>query len=466
MSRMKLHLYHTNDLHSHLEQWPKIMGFLKQQQQIHDQNGECVIRFDIGDHADRVHPVTEGTDGQGNVQLMNEAGFLNATIGNNEGITFSKEQLDALYDDANFQVILGNLKNKNGDQPHWAKPYDIHTLPNGLKIGVIAATAPFKAYYELLDWDVLDPYDTIKQYAEEVRGEVDLLILLSHLGLEADKQLAEEVEELDIILGSHTHHVLPEGIHSTKGVTVGQAGKFGLYVGHMEIDWNEEERKIDHIKAEVFDVRNQAPDEESELLLDRLKDSARENLQEVVAVLDEPLELEWFKKSPFSTLLAETIREWCDTEIGMINAGLLLEPLEKGPVTKGDLHRVCPHPINPCKLLLKGEYLKEMIHQAMTKELVHLEIKGLGFRGKVIGQMIFDGVETEGQMMEDGEYHVRRILINGEALDQERIYTIGTVDMFTFGRLLPSVAYAEQKSYYLPEMLRDVIAWKLKTLER
>lgn len=466
MSNVKLHLYHTNDLHSHLDQWPKIMGFLKQQQQIHDQDGECVIRFDIGDHADRVHPLTEGTEGRGNVQLMNEAEFLNVTIGNNEGITFSKEQLDALYDDANFQVVLGNLKEKNGGRPQWSKPYDIHTLSNGIKIGVIAATAPFRAYYELLDWDVHDPYDSIKEFAEEIRDEVDILILLSHLGLEADKQLAEELDVLDIILGSHTHHVLPDGIRSSTGVTIGQAGKFGLYVGHMEIEWDEKERKICHVKAEVIDVRHQAPDEESEQHLMHLTEKANENLQEIVTVLDEPLELEWFKKSSFTELLADAIREWCDSEIGMINAGLLLESLKEGPVTKGDLHRVCPHPINPCKLLLKGEYLKEMIQQAMTKELVNLEIKGLGFRGKVIGQMIFDGVETEGRMMDDGEYHVRRILINGQPLEQERLYSVGTVDMFTFGRLLPSVAYAEQKFYYLPEMLRDVLAWKLKTLER
>ncbi|MCF6138554.1 bifunctional metallophosphatase/5'-nucleotidase [Pseudalkalibacillus berkeleyi] len=465
MSNVKLHLYHTNDLHSHLDQWPKIMGFLKQQQQKHDEAKECVVRFDIGDHADRVHPLTEGTEGRGNVELMNEAGFLNATIGNNEGITFSKEQLDTLYQDANFQVILGNLKDDEGNRPHWAKPYDIHELPNGMKIGVIAATAPFRAYYELLNWDVLDPYESIVEFANEIRDQVDILILLSHLGLEADKQLATESTGIDIILGSHTHHVLPDGIHSNE-VTIGQAGKFGFHVGHMEIDWNADHRKITHVKAEVMDVRNQQPDEESEMLLKQLTEKAHENLQEVVTVLNQPLELEWFSKSPFTTLLAEAIREWCDSEIGMINAGLLLEPLKEGPVTKGDLHKVCPHPINPCKLLLKGEYLKEMIHHALTNELANLRIKGLGFRGEVIGRMIFDGVETEGRLMDDGEYHVRRILINGEPIEQDRVYSVGTVDMFTFGRLLPSVAYSEEKKYYLPEMLRDVLAWKLKTLER
>ncbi|MGP4078609.1 bifunctional metallophosphatase/5'-nucleotidase [Pseudalkalibacillus sp. R45] len=465
MSIQKLHLYHVNDLHSHLEQWPRIMGFLKDQQRAHEEKDELFLRFDIGDHADRFHPITEGTAGQGNVRLMNEADFLNATIGNNEGITFSKEQLDHLYDEANFQVLVANLKEKNGQQPKWAKPYQIHTLQNGLKIGVVGVTAPFKAYYNQLGWEIQDPYEALIESVKEIRNQVDILILLSHLGLEADKQISTEMDDIDIILGAHTHHVLPNGLHAND-TTIGQAGKFGVYIGHMELEWNEDIQKIDHVKARCIDLQEYETDTNSEQLLAQLSEQANECLSEVVTELDRPLDLEWFGPSAFTSLLAEAIREWCDSEISMINAGLLLEPLKAGPVTKGDLHRVCPHPINPCKILLKGEYLKEMIHHAMTKELEQRVVKGLGFRGKVMGRMIFDGVEIMGKDMADGEYHVKSISINGQPLDPEKIYVIGAIDMFTFGRLLPSVHYAEEKIFYLPEMLRDVLAWKLKTFER
>ncbi len=461
MSKQMLHLYHINDLHSHLEQWPKIMAFLKDRQRLHDDNDETYIRFDIGDHADRFHPITEGTSGKGNVQLMNEADLLNTTIGNNEGITFSKDQLDHLYDEANFQVLVANLKEKDGRLPKWAKLYDIHILENGLKVGVIGVTAPYKAYYEQLGWKIEDPYEAIETTIGKIRSQVDILILLSHLGLEADKQISVEMKEIDIILGAHTHHVLPNGLH-TNDTTIGQAGKFGFYIGHMKIVWDEKQRRIEHVKADCIDLQEYESDEESEQLLSRLSEQTNENLSEVVTVLSQPLDLEWFGSSAFTSLLAETIREWCDSEISMVNAGLLLEPLKEGPVTKGDLHRVCPHPINPCKIMLKGEYLKELIHHAMTKELESLEVKGLGFRGKVMGRMVFDGVEIEGEELEDGEYHVQKITINGEPIAPEKVYSIGAIDMFTFGRLLPSVHYAEEKVYYLPEMLRDVLAWRLK----
>ncbi|WP_369403981.1 hypothetical protein [Secundilactobacillus silagei] len=60
---------------------------------------------------DRAHPLTEATNGQSNVTLMNQIHYDGVTIGNNEGLGNSKKQLNHLYDQANFDVILGNLLN-------------------------------------------------------------------------------------------------------------------------------------------------------------------------------------------------------------------------------------------------------------------------------------------------------------------------------------------------------------------
>lgn len=114
-----IYLYHTNDLHSHLSQWPKIVHYLEHQKQYHSSNREQALFFDLGDHADRVHPVTEATSGRGNVELLNDSPIQYATIGNNEGITFSKEGLDRLYQQAKFKVILSNLYDQDGKRPSW-----------------------------------------------------------------------------------------------------------------------------------------------------------------------------------------------------------------------------------------------------------------------------------------------------------------------------------------------------------
>ena len=59
-----IHIYHTNDLHSHFENWPAISTFIKERKAIHEAAEEEVFIFDIGDFVDRWHPYTESTVGE------------------------------------------------------------------------------------------------------------------------------------------------------------------------------------------------------------------------------------------------------------------------------------------------------------------------------------------------------------------------------------------------------------------
>ena len=54
--------------------------------------------------------MTEATDGRANVAIMNTLAYDLVTIGNNEGIGNSKKQLEHLYDQATFEVVLANLE--------------------------------------------------------------------------------------------------------------------------------------------------------------------------------------------------------------------------------------------------------------------------------------------------------------------------------------------------------------------
>ena len=54
----KLHIIHTNDLHSHFENFPLIGRFINQQRQLDLQKQQQTFLFDIGDASDRVHPLT------------------------------------------------------------------------------------------------------------------------------------------------------------------------------------------------------------------------------------------------------------------------------------------------------------------------------------------------------------------------------------------------------------------------
>ena len=99
-----IHIYHTNDLHSHLEHWPSIHKLVAERRRWHEESGDEVFVFDIGDHMDRWHPLSDATRGKANCQLLNMGGYDAATIGNNEGITLDFEDLDSMYFEKNFEI--------------------------------------------------------------------------------------------------------------------------------------------------------------------------------------------------------------------------------------------------------------------------------------------------------------------------------------------------------------------------
>ncbi|EIT87167.1 metallophosphoesterase [Fictibacillus macauensis ZFHKF-1] len=448
-------IYHTNDIHSHFENWPIIVQNIHQAREEAEQAGSSFLYFDCGDFLDRAHPLTEGTLGTGNTELLNGAAVDAVTIGNNEGITLTKEELNQLYDKASFPILVSNLFQEDGTRPAWAQPTKIfHT--NGLKIGVTGVTVSYPDFYGSLNWKVTDPFSELSTILPNLRATCDLVIVLSHLGLRDDEKMAAMFDGIDVILGAHTHHVLPQG--KTVGTTlIAQTGKYGQYVGAVTLDINETTLQK---KATLIALDNLERDPSTVALLAQQEQRGQEQLQEVITVLEEPLTVSWTAPCHFSQLMADALSEWCEEPIAMINAGVLLQGLPAGPVTKGDLHRICPHPINPCIVSLSGRELQETISIGLSEEMMTKEVKGFGFRGVMMGRLVFTGIEVDEALLQTEPD--RSITVRGKALQPEATYQVALLDMFTFGKLFPAVAQSHMKQFLLPETLRDLLAWKLQ----
>ncbi|MGE6754287.1 bifunctional metallophosphatase/5'-nucleotidase [Rossellomorea sp. NPDC071047] len=448
--RETIHIYHTNDLHSHFEHWSRIRDFLKMRKQWHLDEGEPVYLFDIGDHVDRWHPLSEATLGKGNVDFLNEVGFDAVTIGNNEGITLDYEDLNSLYENANFHVIVGNLLDQSSQPPSWVKTHHIYQTSSGMNIGVIGLTAYFKPFYKALGWNITSPMDELEKLVQELHPQVDMVILLSHLGIRDDELIAARFPDIDVILGAHTHHVLHQG-KEIKGTMLGAAGKYGHYVGHMMIEVDATNKKIVGKKAQLYEQQELPPVEKEEQENLEWYQKGEALLGEKVTDLAEPLAVDWFNPSPLPDVLCDALAEWCEADCAFLNSGLLIDGLNEGAVTKQDLHRILPHPINPCLIEMKGAELKEIIKQTFNEEWPHLQVKGLGFRGKVMGRFVYTNIQVNGP----------EILIAEKPIDPEKIYKLALPDMFTFGHFFPDLQRLEKK-YFMPEFLRDILQWKLK----
>ncbi|PYZ95750.1 metallophosphoesterase [Alteribacter lacisalsi] len=458
MKQKKLTIIHTNDLHSELDQWPYVVTKIKQLKKEAEESGRDVLLFDIGDHADRVNPVTDGLSGKGNVSCLNALHYDGVTIGNNEGMTFSRDQLNSLYENAEFDVLVGNLKNRDGSLPSWAKMNRIYTTAGGLKVAVFGVTVAYPLFYDALGWNISDPFPVIEEQVRELKGKADVLVCLSHLGLHDDERMAGDFPEINIILGSHTHHLLENG-KKVNRTWIHQCGRSGQHLGEIAVTASGPGSEAS-ISVKTHDVNTEIlkKDLKTEEMLESMKKKADEKLAEVVADLPEDWPVDWRENSPLPALLVKGVREWCDAEAGMINAGVLLDGLKKGPVTKRRLHEICPHPINPAKVSVSGERLLEFIREAEKEEMIEKRLKGFGFRGKILGSMVYDGIEIRHR---NKVLQPEDVIVGGKPLERDRVYHIATVDMFTFGWLYPSISTLKEKEYFMPEFLRDVLAWSL-----
>src|SRR5699024_11578042 len=145
--------------------------------------------------------------------------------------------------------------------------------------------------------------------------------------------------------------------------------------------------------AQAYDVTNLSKDIATEQKLTELQAQANLILDEVIAYTDDVIKSNWYKETPMMKMFTKKLRQWTDADIGMLNAGLIVEDFPAGAITYGDIHRICPHPINPDVVELTGAELTSVVNQDFSPDLTGLKLRSFGFRGKVVGRMLFSRLE-------------------------------------------------------------------------
>ncbi|ENZ5599963.1 bifunctional UDP-sugar hydrolase/5'-nucleotidase [Enterococcus hirae] len=448
----KIVLLHTNDLHSHLENWPKIRRFIEQKKRENEKKeNTTTITVDLGDFVDRWHPLSEATDGQANIELMNNVGYDAVTIGNNEGVGNAKDQLNHLYDQANFDILLDNLFDKHLLQPpKWAKKYKIIETPQQTKIGLLALTAPFPLTYSPNGWDIRNPYDILPELVEELRPKVDILVLMSHLGIQDDRQIAQELPSIDVILGSHTHHLLIDG-QIVNGVQLAAAGKYGQYVGEVHLTVDEHKNIIQKSARAIPTETMTTFIEDEQESHDYLTKGHELLAAKKVAKLPYDLSVDIFAEHSFIYEALEAVKYRGHTQGAMLNSGLFLTGLPAGLINQDQLHTALPHPMHLLNVTLKGSDLIRLVLEIEKNRafLRNYPIRGMGFRGKIFGQVVYSGISY------DAVNHQVHWL--NQPIDNERRYTFTTVDHFMFVPFFPTIEIAGENEFLFPEFIRSVV---------
>ncbi|MCY9806733.1 5'-nucleotidase C-terminal domain-containing protein [Lentilactobacillus senioris] len=444
-------IFHTNDFHSHFANWPKIKRYILSGKKKERAIGNTVLTFDIGDFMDRFEPLTEATNGKAGIQFMNELDYDGVTIGNNEGLTNSKQQLDQLYEDANFDVLLANLKDPYTNAlPKWANEAKLIVTPQHTRILVFGMTAPYSSTYPKLGWEVKDVYQTTERLLAKYEDQYDICILLSHLGLPTDRELAKQFPAINLILGGHTHHLLMNG-ELVNQTMLAAAQKWGNYVGHVTLTLAN--HQITEQNVSVQEVAA-LPSEPADLKAINKTFSMGTALlaSQKVAQLDHSVKTQLLGSSEMVDLSLAALQSKAHTDSAIINTGLFLKDLPAGVIDENQIHDVLPHAMQVMKVTLDGYNLWRLI-QEMEKNrnfLLRYPQKGMGFRGKVFGELHYRGIEYQ---KSTGE-----VWWHGEPLDPNRNYEVAMLDHYLYIPFFPTIQICGKNDIYFDENLRQVFA--------
>jgi 5'-nucleotidase len=278
-----------------------------------------------------------------------------------------------------------------------------------------------------------DPFEAAERAVWEARrAGMGTVIVLSHMGLAADRRLAEQVAGLDAILGGHSHTLLapPEVMSGRAGaVPIVQAGAFGRHLGRLDLDLRADGRVAGFAQAMRELPAEVAEDAEVAATVARFAAPLAELRARHVATLVEALPNAGCATAPcaLGALVAGAMRRELRAEIGWQNAGGLRAGLPAGAVSWGDVLATLPFSNTTARLVLRGgDILAELEHALGAlpdRSGRYPQLDGLRFEadaGRPPGRRVLQAELRE----PDGEW--RR-------LDPARAYSVATNDFLRRG---------------------------------
>lgn len=436
---MKLKILHTNDVHSHFENFARAVTVIKE---LKDDN---TLVLDGGDFADFKSIELQGTRGAAALELLQAAGYDALTIGNNEMFN-GMDTLEHMAATSPLPFISNNLLKKDRSEISGVVKSTILNK-NGLRILVTGSSPDLGVFNDGLGIHVQEPKERIQAVIHRHAGQYDLCILLSHIGTFADEPLTAAVPEIDVVISAHDHQLYPEA-KILNGTIMNSAGNYGEYVGVVELEISEGKATLLH--SETISTREAEMDPEIIELLKTNKTKAIAQLQKPLYRLPQPLWHDVIEENPLANLIADGLCDMLECELGLINSGIANAGLFDF-VSRKKLIEVCPSPLNPTRFEVRGKDIQEALEQSLDAQVCLADGRGPGFRGKFVGRLHVSGAEV----VHDGNI-IHEILIAGEPIEPERWYSVASSDYLQRGSGFPALA-RNRNDAYRAEEVKDVI---------
>ena len=211
-----LTILHINDFHGNLLPKPGKEGkpatggmayIAKMVTEEREKNPDGTLLLSAGDMFQGT-PISNLFRGKPVIETMNRMGFDAMTLGNHE-FDWGMEAFGDLRKAAAFPFLSANIVDEKGALLPGVKPYVI-VQRKGLKVAVIGITTPETHYAtkpgNLKGYRVIPVEKVLPALIEKVKKEgAGPVVVLSHMGLDEDKEMASRVSGIDLIVGGHSH---------------------------------------------------------------------------------------------------------------------------------------------------------------------------------------------------------------------------------------------------------------------
>jgi 2',3'-cyclic-nucleotide 2'-phosphodiesterase (5'-nucleotidase family) len=269
---------------------------------------------------------------------------------------------------------------------------------------------------------VADPIQVARYFVPLLRKKADIVIALTHIGVDEDRRLARDVPGIDLIVGGHSHTRLDNAVYANRGLDLGwgtpivQTGAWGDRIGRSVLAISKG-RPVGFSYA-LLPVRpSDGEDPAVAALIQPVADTIRTVMGETIYTSDkfyrQPSRED--VESPIGNFAADVLREATGADVAFQNTGGIRAPIPKGPVTVADVYSTFPFDNTIVVVEMTGEGLRRV----------------LDFASRRVGKSDF--IQVSGIKFDIASDYAYDIRVGGKPLDNERVYRVATIDFLYEG---------------------------------
>jgi 5'-nucleotidase / UDP-sugar diphosphatase len=437
----EIQILHTNDIHGHLDVTDTVQGatgsfsqgglvaMAQQIEKLRARAPERTLLVDAGDAWQGTY-ISNENKGQAITQIMSLLKYDAQTVGNHD-FDWGQDVLKQRTQEASFPFLCANCADQTGAIPTYLKPYAVKDL-GVARVAMIGLILPSAASIikdtSISGLHFLPLAETVRKYLPEMKQKADLLIAITHVGLEplvpeGDRALATAVPELDVIVGGHSHTALRAA--TTVGHTIiVQTGAYTANLGDLELVIDPATKKITSAPTRSNELlpiagglgAKSALVQQVQAIVDDRKAAGKKYTERVVGTILRPLDNPRMECG-LGNMIADGLLEYgrlqnWHSDVAFYNMAGVRAPLPAGAITYGQLYQVLPFTNVVLNLDMTGKQLRA-VFEAASGSAGRLHVAGASFTyhfENLAGQRLLSAT------------------VGGRPLDDTRLYHIVTID--------------------------------------